>query len=70
MNHPRNRTEGPGARAAPWRGSGVPCPQAQADGVPCVELLDCDDCGWGPLSARGAAPQAAGADGLWVSTDA
>ena len=70
MNDPRRRTEARGARGAPWRGVGVPCPQAQADGVPCRELLDCDDCGWGRMIAPPAVPQAAAPDTPWVATDA
>lgn len=70
MHDPRRRPEGWRAHGAPRSGLGVPCPQAQADGVPCLELMRCADCDWSRMTASGALPSAAAPETPWEPTHA
>lgn len=54
MDDLRPRTWESRAAATPRAGLGVPCPPAQADGVPCHELIDCDECDWSSKTAPAA----------------
>lgn len=62
MDYPRKRTEERQALGDLRSGLGVPCPQAQADGVPCMELMDCAECYWGRMTGPGAVPSVAAPD--------
>ena len=62
MVYPRKRTEGQRKPGGFQNGLGVPCPEAQADGVPCLELIDCAECDWRKLSDLHTTPSAAPTD--------
>jgi hypothetical protein len=70
MDYPRKRTEGCQALGDPRSGLGVPCPQAQADGVPCMELIDCAECYWGRMTGRSAVPSVAAPDSRFEAAHA
>ncbi len=57
MDDSRRPATGLPSRGAPQSGSGAPCAEAQADGVPCHELIDCDDCDHTAMAAPATAPQ-------------
>jgi hypothetical protein len=59
MDHVRRSAKGMDELAVVEAGLGVPCAQAQADGVPCTELgIDCAECARAQASTRPAPPPA------------
>jgi len=58
MRDSRTPSAGSLAVGTPHSGSGAPCPEAQPDGVPCHQLIDCDDCDHSTMATPAAVPPA------------